>query len=232
MNFEGKNMAKPIACVDFLASEKHLENDGLLCSPSEVHGLVAGLLAGGFNKSADAWIKIASDFFNVDAELSALTQEWLIALFNYTNTAFADNDEEFQLLIPSKIDPLAQRSEHLVNWVQSFLAGLGVEQKDIMRLEGDVKEIVLDFTEITRMSTDVVSDHDSEEEDAFEEVFDYVIECAFACYYELHPDAQSDGNWGISVGNSTNTTFDGEDPYSHLVEPLQDAVPRGKKVIH
>lgn len=225
-------MTKLNACVDFLASEKHLENDGLLCSPSEVHGLVAGLVAGGFKKSAESWILVAKDFFSVESDLSSETQQWLTELFDYTKTAFADNDDQFKLLIPSKIDPLAQRSEHLVNWVQSFLAGLGVEQQDVMRLEGDVKEIVLDFTEITRMSIEVVSDHDSEEEDAFEEVVDYVTECAFVCYFELHPDAQEGAEWGIRVGNPEDLNLDSDDPYSHLVEPLQDAIPRNKKTFH
>lgn len=225
-------MTKINPCLDFLASEKHLENDGLLCSPSEVHGLVSGLVAGGFNKSANDWMNIAKDFLAVEKDLSTDTQQWLVELFEYTTTAFSNNDEDFQLLIPSKIDPLAQRSEHLVNWVHNFLAGLGVEQKDVMKLEGDIKEIVLDFTEITRMSIEVVSEHDSEEEDAFEEVVDYITECAFVCYFELHPDAQEGAEWGIRVGNSEDMNFDSSDPYSHLVEPLQDAIPRNKKTFH
>lgn len=225
-------MTQKNAFLDFVTSEKFLENDGLLCSPSEVHGLVSGLLAGGFNKSADSWILVAKDFFAVEAELSAETQQWMTELFEYTNTAYADNDENFQLLIPSKIDPLAQRSEHLVNWIQSFLAGLGVEQKDVMRLEGDVKEIVLDFTDITRMSIEFVSEHDSEEEEAFEEVVDYVTECAFVCYFELHPDAQEGSEWGIRVGDPDDLNFNSTDPYSHLEESLQDAIPRNKKTFH
>jgi uncharacterized protein YgfB (UPF0149 family) len=101
------------------------------------------------------------------------SQETLAHLYLQTEQLFQDALEQFDLLLPDEAEALSVRMQALVDWCSGFLAGLALGGlQDTDSLDTELKEIMQDFIEITRMEVDV--DSDEENEKAFTEIEEYV----------------------------------------------------------
>ena len=63
------------------------------------------------------------------------------------------------------------------------MLGFGLKQKDYGTLSADVKEVISDFSEITRLDT--MFDETEEDSQALHEVIEYVRVSALLCFAEL-----------------------------------------------
>ena len=76
-------------------------------------------------------------------------------VFTATATSFGEQGMEFEPLLPDDEEPLNGRANALALWCTGFLYGLGTGQiSDLEGLNGEVGEIVRDFTEISRATGD------------------------------------------------------------------------------
>ena len=94
---------------------------------------------------------------------------------------------EFEPLLPDDEQPLNGRANALALWCTGFLYGLGTGQiSDLEALNGDVGEIVRDFTEISRATGDD-ADADESNEQAYAELVEFIRVAAQVVFEELLP---------------------------------------------
>jgi hypothetical protein len=98
---------------------------------------------------------------------------------------------EFEPLLPDDEQPLNGRANALALWCTGFLYGLGTGQiSDLEALNGDVGEIVRDFTEISRATGDD-ADADESNEQAYAELVEFIRVAAQVVFEELAAFAQT-----------------------------------------
>lgn len=92
-----------------------------------------------------------------------------------------------QLLLPDDALPLALRAAALGEWCEGFLYGLASRKGfDLKKASEDVREVVQDFAEFTRMGFED-SDDEETQEAAYAELVEYVRVGAQLVFLELTP---------------------------------------------
>ena len=123
-------------------------------------------------------------------------------VFTATAASFGEQGMEFEPLLPDDEQPLNGRANALALWCTGFLYGLGTGQiSDLEALNGDVGEIVRDFTEISRATGDD-ADADESNEQAYAELVEFIRVAAQVVFEELLPLAQQ----GLSDGPRSGCT--------------------------
>ena len=156
-----------------------LNNTLLKLHPSQVHGLVSGILSGN-PKSSAAWEELVTGGKDTDT-----THELLQSLFDASAKQFNEFLFEFQLLLPPDSDGLPARAEALTLWCQGYLTGLKLAEVQIVSREpGEVTEAINDLIEIAKMNyEDVVAGE--EDEEAYVELIEYVRMAAILIYQDI-----------------------------------------------
>ncbi len=156
---------------------------GITAEASEVHGSFCGAAVLLGPHAGAVWLKetlAECDPDNVSAAEvgTALAQ---VALSSFQ--MLENGDMSFTLLLPSDDRPLSDRTECLALWCQGFMHGVALgnegDDKTVDKVFSSElsKEIIADFTEITRAASDVEeSDEDelNQGENAFFELMEYV----------------------------------------------------------
>ncbi|MGR5065815.1 UPF0149 family protein [Photobacterium sp. DNB22_13_2] len=179
--------------------EPMLKEQGLAVTPSELHGLICGMICGGMAVDGEQWLAPVCDYANqgdamtdgaktvvrsvFDAaarELGGLTQ----TLFTSTAAELADVDFTVELLLPGEDAELMLRAEALSEWVTNFISGLGLMGMNKQQLSDDVTEAVAALEEIAQLGVD--EDEDMQEQAMlFDNVVAYVPECVLTCLIGL-----------------------------------------------
>ena len=179
--------------------EPMLKEQGLAVTPSELHGLLCGMICGGMAVDGEQWLAPVSDYANqgdaltdgakmvvrsvfdaASAELGGLTQ----TLFTSTAAELAEMEFDVDLLLPAEGSELMLRAEALSEWVTNFISGLGLMGMDKKQLSDDVTEAVAALEEIAQLGID--EDEDMQEQAMlFDNVVAYVPECVLTCLVGL-----------------------------------------------
>jgi hypothetical protein len=141
------------------------KNDSDL-SASEAHGLATAMLCID-NKVEDAiWL---SELFEQEVSLVDDDKIVLVALFEQTRKLL--NEEEnmyrYDLFLPGDDEPLHYQLEAIRYWCEGFLFGLGQSQSAV-EWPREIKEIMNDIVEFTKLETDVGEEMDEEEKEEHE----------------------------------------------------------------
>ncbi|MEI8594783.1 UPF0149 family protein [Photobacterium sp. Hal280] len=176
------------------AVEAALKSQSLAVTPSELHGLLTGMLCGGLPAVGEQWIGPISDYANngesLDGDARTLTQN----LVDMTSKELSGTGFDASLLLPDDDVDLMVRAEALSEWVNCFLSGLGLMGLNQEKLPASVQEALGDLQDIAQLGID---DEDDLEEQAtlFEQVIEHVRMCTLTCYFELvsrHQSGQGD----------------------------------------
>ncbi len=141
---------------------------------AELHGSVAGFIAGGGRCNAREW----GDALAIDAVQEALLTggddgDALQALYDETASALADPDDAFAPLLPDDESALGGRVDALVAWCRGFLGGLGLANiRARGALSDDAEEAMTDLARIG--ASDLATDESESDEDAYVEVLEFV----------------------------------------------------------
>ncbi len=157
--------------------------DKIASDPSEIHGILCGMLAGGMHFENPDWLASMSDFVNSGDSFSPELKQMLQQLFEQSCQQFIDSEFSLILCLPDDSAPIAERAQSIINWVQGFLVGFGVQQEEQRSCSEEVKEALQDFAEISRMDPEMSEDEESEQ--ALFEVSEYVRISAMLCFSEL-----------------------------------------------
>ncbi|CAB0151888.1 hypothetical protein PSI9734_02248 [Pseudidiomarina piscicola] len=165
------------------------EHHELLSSAAEIHGLLAGMVAGGASVEGDDWLLLLSDLINEGQSFAPAVRERVRLMAEELAASLKDPELGFQLLLPSDHAPLHERLQALTAWVQSFLVGFGVNQTNLAGLSGDLREAIDDMVEIAKL--DIAVDDDEEAERAYFEIMEYLRISAMLCFNELGQNSTS-----------------------------------------
>lgn len=175
---------------DYQQAQLLLEKNQIFVSPAEAHGVISGLLACGLNIEAKDYLALLSDVFNDGQVFSNDLKTFFATIYKQVVESFSGEEFQFDLFLPSDDETLIDQANGLVSWVAGFMLGFGLKQKDYGKLSADVKEVISDFSEITRLDT--MFDETEEDAQAFHEVVEYVRVSALLCFAELGKEQVSE----------------------------------------
>jgi uncharacterized protein len=176
--------ATMMADIRFKDFEDVLATAGGLADAAEAHGSLCGALCSVSPYRMQDWVnEILPDGVVLSEESAAMLER----VFTATAAAFGEQGMEFEPLLPDDEQPLNGRANALALWCTGFLYGLGTGSiSDLEALNGDVGEIVRDFTEISRATGDDAESDESNEQ-AYAELVEFIRVAAQVVFEELLP---------------------------------------------
>ncbi len=157
--------------------------------PSEIHGFLAGLFSAGSPPTCNQWQAQLAEQWG-DKTINDSLAEMLTRLYSTMLGELENGDFSLQLLLPDDEDELAQRTEALGIWCQSFISGFGqgLQKQEV----GDVVEDVLrDFGEISLIEA---ADDSEESEKLFMEVSEFVRMAWLTVYTDIHGRSENNSS--------------------------------------
>jgi uncharacterized protein YgfB (UPF0149 family) len=177
-------LGQMISDIRFKDFEDVLATAGSLADAAEAHGSLCGALCSMSPYKMQDWV---NEILPDGAALSDESAAMLERVFTATASSFGEQGMEFQPLLPDDEQPLNGRANALALWCSGFLYGLGTGHiSDLEALNGDVGEIVRDFTEISRATGDD-ADADESNEQAYAELVEFIRVAAQVVFEELLP---------------------------------------------
>ena len=146
---------------EYVQAEQLLEQNEVMASPAELHGIICGLLCGGVQSTGKQWLTEFNSLVNDGMPMPAAVRSWLEQLFLLTQSALSQQSG-LQLLLPDEDGPLDERLQAVSEWVQAFLAGFAVMQQDLNRASEELQEMIGDFSNITQLDDEFEEDEDNE----------------------------------------------------------------------
>ena len=175
--------------IDYIAIEDALKRVDADAEAAESHGILCGMLCSAGRADINSWLKQLMGEVDLDTSdvLARETTELLGQLYKTTVEQLNDTEMGFQLLLPEDEDNLLYNVRSLSEWCQGFLLGFGLGvAKSEDSLPDEVKELLADFVEITKVGLDAVSE-DEQDMESFMEVMEYVRMGVLLIQEILHP---------------------------------------------
>lgn len=137
-------------------------------TPSEIHGMLTGMLCIDATTDPNQWMR---DYFGEEApEYGDPDRADFEALYLEAQRQLLDEDLSFNPLLPDEEEPLERRAGALCEWCHGFLQGIGYSGRDT-EWPGECTEILKDFLEIIRLDP---AGSDEADEVAYMELTEYV----------------------------------------------------------
>jgi uncharacterized protein YgfB (UPF0149 family) len=175
------------AKVKYEHIEARLLAAGVEVAPAEAHGLLCGLLCGGYPRPVDHWLEELAE----DSDSDLLLREARSTLQRLASETRSDLDDPglgFRPLLPDDEQPLVRRARALGEWCQGFLYGVGSSTKGSGgSMSAVVQEALHDFAEISRIDATEIEESE-EQEDNYMEVVEFVWVAAMMIREELQPE--------------------------------------------
>ncbi len=174
-----------ITLPDYLTFASEMQSAGLAVNPSELHGLLTGMLSGGLSLTDKSWQPLIFDYTNEgmgwpDKALT-LAQQTLDA----TIKEVTGSDMELSLLLPDEeaSATLFDMVDGVADWVNHFISGLGLVGTDLKKASKQAKEALNDLEEIAKLGID---EEDDMQEQAL--LLEQVIEHVKVCVLTIHAE--------------------------------------------
>ena len=170
---------KQITMPTFTELNEALNKTTLKLHPSQVHGLIVGILCGNPHSHA-AWEELATG-----GKEATKAHDVLQSLYDASKKQLDEFLFEFQLMMPSDTNDLPERAEALTLWCQGFLTGLKMAEVQIVDREpSELTEAINDMIEIAKMNYEEVVASE-EDEAAYVELIEYVRMAVILIYQDL-----------------------------------------------
>jgi uncharacterized protein YgfB (UPF0149 family) len=194
--------------MDIARVENALSHLGLMVSATEGHGLLCGLICARGYVECEAWVAlmdeenldlltsddpndlISTKSTHLDSADAGEDGKLLRALHRDTLQQFSSGECDFYPLLPDDNEPLADRTDELASWCQSFLFGLAAGGiKDFSTLPEEVGEISRDLVEFSQLGHGSDAEETEQDEFAYVELVEYVRVGVQLIFEELHSAA-------------------------------------------
>lgn len=171
--------------IDYEELNSALRRIDALQDAAECHGILCGMLCEQGSVERDYWVRqVIGDADRADV-LVAEAVTLLHRLYDVSLRQLNDTELGFHLLLPGNEDSLEQAVAALSEWCQGFLYGFNINGgKTQDKLPGNVREVMEDLVEISRVDLEVDGEED---ESSFAEVIEYVRMAVILILEELHP---------------------------------------------
>lgn len=125
---------------EYAQAEMILEQNEVMASPAELHGILCGFLCGGIAATGKQWLTEFNALINDGIPVPAPVRGWLESVFLASQKALTQQSG-LELMLPDEDAPLDERLQAISEWAQAFLAGFAVLQQDfrqsVRRVAGD-----------------------------------------------------------------------------------------------
>lgn len=178
--------------LNFICIEKILQEAKLVITPSELHGVVTGLVCSGVHLGTQ-WLSFLYEFTNNGEAWSEKSQAVAKEIMEITYTQLNDAQLSFNLdlILPNAEDGcLADRVDSLAEWVSSYISSLGVASFDLDKVSEDMRDAFHDLSEIAKIELDEQASV-LEQESLFEQILEHVKVSVFIIYSELQQKANN-----------------------------------------
>lgn len=159
---------------DFDELANHLLEQGIQSSPSELHGCLAGLFAGGAGRERS--IGLAGLVKALDIDVHGELADGLQLMYARTVSSAESENLHFDPLLPDDATELPQRTQALADWCRGFLCGFAEGRVSAGLTEAgvaaDSAEALRDFAAIAQ--ADAEEDDPEEAERAYAELVEYL----------------------------------------------------------
>jgi uncharacterized protein YgfB (UPF0149 family) len=152
-------------------------------SAAESHGMAVGMLCVNNRTGPGYWL---SELLHEGGDFNVEDKAILEDMFGETRSLLASDEFTFELLLPDEDAPLSEQIEALGQWCQGFLFGLGstsATSDPTANWSDDIREIVKDIAEFTKLDTDAESE---DAENDFMEITEYLRAAVIFLYTELN----------------------------------------------
>ncbi len=134
------------ALPDYDELDTLLRAAGASASPSEAHGVLAGVLCAPAG-AENTWRELILDG---EAAAGALLDERLTDLLAQTRAMLTDTEFGFVPLLPGESDSLAQQLEGLTGWCRGFLLGFSAGgNRELRTLSPEAREFLEDVVQMS-----------------------------------------------------------------------------------
>jgi uncharacterized protein len=169
--------------IDFDQLANALEPLGVLNSPSELHGLLCGKLAGGAALSEVQWLLDAVEFLDFTQAPEPHIRDLLSLVYKVTQEQFR-GDLLLNLLLPGDDELISDRVAALSQWCHGFLTGFGSAGAKNRSLDEEAQDMLRDLAAIVQIQVDDEEDEEANEAD-YMEVTEYVRVIASSLHNEF-----------------------------------------------
>lgn len=152
-------------------------------NPSEVHGLLCGLICIGHKLDGKFWFDAALNTLGVKSLVC--NRELIIKLYDATCRQLSGLEYDFQLLLPNETESFTEKAIALSRWCKGFSYGLEIAEVALMEhLSDEVQDALCSIAEVGKL--DFVNIEVSEQDKtAYQSVVDFVRTSIIMMYAEL-----------------------------------------------
>ena len=166
----------------------HFDGIEEISSPSELHGLLTGIVCVTQAPTAEQWSQILNTLNVLPLSVEAL--ESLTDEADDVANALSDDDLDYLPMLPDDNHGLAERVQALADWCAGVVLGFGLASGNIRAEEQELIEHLQDVAVVEFED----SDNDEEGEDSYQELYEFV---------RLIPVSLSVGRQKILVADSS-----------------------------
>ena len=139
-----------------------------ISSPSELHGLLTGIVCVTEIPTPDEWLQILSTL-----DVPKLTDQALEILADETEDvshALSEDELDYLPMLPDDEHTLAERVQALADWCAGVVLGFGLASGHI---RSDEQELIESLQDVASVEFDE-SDDDEEGEESYQELYEFV----------------------------------------------------------
>lgn len=178
--------SSPLADLpEFDAMVRLLSSAGIAHSPSELHGVICGLLATGQGRERPSLLATLAVHVEQPASLPEPLSAALMDCRDVAQAGFSGAGLELALLLPPDDEELGLRVAALAQWCEGFLVGFGTGAAGISdsALSPGIQEALSDLAAISQVETP--EEEGDEQEHLLEEVAEHCRMSALMIYTDL-----------------------------------------------
>jgi yecA family protein len=187
--------------LDFDLVSDGLVRQGILVSPSELHGMLTGALSQDADLDPVTWSQQVTDYLDLSAHDQGEFNEQLLQIYRSTRENLLDPELGFQPLLPDEDTELSLRVAALGEWSAGFLAGFGLQsdaqatEDSKLNLAEDTQEALRDLSAISQVGLAEENEQgDSDiEENYYAEIVEHVRVLAMSVFLDCSAH-QANGN--------------------------------------
>ncbi|WP_162045589.1 YecA/YgfB family protein [Vibrio taketomensis] len=175
-----------ITLPDYLTFASEMQSAGLAVNPSELHGLLTGMLSGGLSLTDKSWQPLIFDYTNEGMGWPDKALQQAQKTLDATIKELTGTDMELSLLLPDEeaSASLFDMADGVADWINHFISGLGLVNANLKQASNQAKEALSDLEEMAKLGID--EDDDLQEQAVLlEQVIEHIKVCVLTIHAEF-----------------------------------------------
>jgi len=185
------DLSEEVGVFDFDEFANHLLDQGLLASPSQLHGCLCGLLGAGAPAQPEYGLDALAQA--LDLEVHGELASRIMQLYTVTEAALQDEEFTFLPLLPDEEEEIALRAAALASWCDGFLAGVAyvtaTADNSGSALSQETGEILRDIAAMAQAES-AEDESEEEAEDSYMELMEYLRVAVVNVFMDSQATAQ------------------------------------------